>query len=490
VIDQSLLSKGSGSSGLQNESTGIRPVGDQDIPIDSPQIQSEPDPRVLRPPVIQGLHQLVQQSAASFQEESFQAGSSITVLENIRDCTKGSDEQAGLGHVGKQTLASDPPGDCHSQSGAELLVGQESISIHETGDHSECLPSQSGTGTELLGRHPVANLKASDLAGGLNQSDVESLAHQLADVQEESELSEELNPPPLQSKLPVGQETKANSGDLPGFELKDGSDRRANRKPVRGNESSSDLVSGVSKTQSGLDLLGLKSAGDKESSVRQSGDNIDEQQSTDVRDANILLEEKDIRSELQPGDAQKAAAIYETSLSGGMVQSESQPSAVSKDDSVLLDNMIGRPELNPKVLQLKEQHKACVLSLGPCVKSGMHRGALLALPVQSEHSSLSKRVEENEGCDLVDPEPEEAIVAISGRSVDMSQFDSREPVKLHVEPPPPKAQGTAEFDLRDKLPAQIESVLSVSPGKLDQMSEDQNCTNVEVWYRQFLPFFT
>jgi hypothetical protein len=94
-----------------------------------------------------------------------------------------------------------------------------------------------------------------------------------------------------------------------------------------------------------------------------------------------------------------------------------------------------------------------------------------------------KRVEENKGCDLVDPEPEEmleAIVTISGRSVDMSQLDSREQVKLQK---PPEAQSTAELDGRDKVPAQIESVLSVSPGKLDQVSEDRNYTNVEVWYR-------
>jgi hypothetical protein len=246
----------------------------------------------------------------------------------------------------------------------------------------------------------------------------------------------------------------------------------------------------VSKTHSGLDLLGLKSAVDKESSARQPGNNFDDQQSTDVRDANILLEEKDIITEFQPGDVQKAFAIYESSLSGGVVQSESQPSALSEDDSVvLLENFMSRPELNPKVLQLKEQHKACVLSLGPCVKSGVHRGALLALPVQSDQSSLSKR-EENERCDLVEPEPEEAIVATSGRSVDMSQFDSREAVKLQVKPPPPEAQRTAELDGRDKLPEQIESVLSVSPGKLDEVSEDRDCTNVEVWYRTIFGFFS
>jgi hypothetical protein len=234
----------------------------------------------------------------------------------------------------------------------------------------------------------------------------------------------------------------------------------------------------VSETHSGLDLLGLKSAVDKEASGWQSGLPFADQQATDVRDANILLEEKDIRTEFQPGDAQKAVAQC-----GGASQLESQPSAVSVDDSVLLDNLIGRPELNPEVLQLKEQHKACVLSLGPCVKSGVHRGALLGLPVQSDQSSLSQRLEENEGCDLVDPEPGEmleAIVTTSGRSVDMSQLDSREQVKLQK---PPEAQSTAELDGRDKVPAQIESVLSVSPGKLDQVSEDRNYTNVEVWYR-------
>ncbi len=483
MIDQSLLSKGSGSSGLQNENTGIRPETDQDNPLDSPQIQSELDPRALRPPVIQGLLQLVQQSAASFQEENVQSGtsgSSKTVLENFRDCTEGNDEQAGLEHVGKQTLASDPPADCYSQSGAEL-VGKESLSIRET-DHSGCLPGQSGI--ELLGRHPLAHLEASDLTGGLNQSDVESLAHQLADVQEESELPAELNPPPLQSKLSVGQETKANSGDLPGFELKDGSDERASPQPVRMNESSSDLVSGMSMTHSGFNLLGLKAAVDKESSARQSGDNFDNKHSTDVRDANILPEEKDIRTEFQPGDALKAAAMYESSLSG------SQPSSLSKDDCILLEN--SRLELNPKVLQLKEQHKACVLTLGPCVKSGMHRGALLALPVQSDQSLLSKRVEENEGCNLVDPEPEEmleAVVTTSGRTEDMSQRDPREQVKLQVEPPPPEAHSTAELDGRDKLPAQIESMPSVSPGKLDQVSEDRDCRNVEVWYRTIFSFF-
>ncbi len=490
MIDQSLLSRGSHSSGLQNENTGIQAGRDQDNPLDSSQIQSEPDPRALRPPVIQGLHQLVQQSVASFQEESFLAGSSTTVIENIRDCTEGSDEQAGLEHVGKETLASDPPADCHSQSGAEL-VGQVTISIHETGDHSGCLPGQSGTpGTELMGRHSVAHLEDSDLAESLNQSNVGSLAHQLADVQEESELPAELDPPPFQSKFSVGQDTKAKSDgpcvDLPGSELKDGSDERASRQPVRMNESSSDLlVSGVSKTHSGLDLLGLKSAVDKEGSDYQSEDNFDDQQSTDVRDANIL-EEKDIRTGFQPGDAQKAAAIDGSFLSGGVVQSESQPSDLSEKDSVLLENMIGRPELNPKVLQLKEQHKACVLTLGPCVKSGVHRGAQ-ALPVQSDQSLLSKRVEENERCDLVDPEPEEAIVTSSGRSVDMSQLESIEQAKLQVEPPPPEAQSRSELDGRDKLPAQIEPVLS--PVKLDQVSEDRNCTNVEVWYRTIFCFF-
>jgi hypothetical protein len=485
VIDQSLLSRASSSSGLQNESTGIRSVGDQDNPLDSSQIRLESDPRALRPPVIQGLHQLVQQSAASFQEENVQSGSpgsSKTVLENFKDCTEGSEEQSGLEHVGKQTLASNLPADCYSQSGAEL-VGQESVLIYETGDHSGCLPGQSDK--ELLSRHPVVHLETGDLVGGLNQSDVESLAHQPADVQEESELPAELDPPPIQSKLSVGQETKANSGDLPGFELKDGSDERASRQLVRGNESSSDLVSGVSETHSGLNLLELK---DKESSDRQSGDNFDDQQSTDVRDVNILLEEKDIRTGFQPGDAQKAAAIDGRSLPEGVVQSGSQPSAVSEDDSVLLEAVIGRPELNPKVLQLKEQHKACVLSLGPCVKSRVHRGSLLALPVQSDLSSLSNRVEENEGCDLVDPEPEDAFVT-SGRSADMSQLDSRGPVMLQVEAPPPEVQSTAELDGRDKLQAQIESVPPISPGKLDQVSEDRNCRNVEVWYRTIFSFF-
>ncbi len=478
MIDQSLVSGGSSSSRLQNESTNIQAVGDQDNPLDSSQIQSEPDPRALRPPVIQGPHQLVYQSAASFSEESFLTGSSTTVLENVRDCTEGSDEQAGLEHVGKQTLASDPPGDCHSQSGAEL-VGQESISIHETGDQS---------GKELLGRHPVAHLEASDLPEGLSQSDVESLAHQPADEQEESELPADVHPPPLQSKLSVGQETEAKSDgpcvDLARFEVKDGSDERASRKQVRVNESSSDLVSGVSRTHSGLDLLGLKLAVDKEGSDYQSEDDFDDQQSTDIQ-----LEEKDIRTEFQPGVSQKAVALDGSSLSGGVVHSESQPSAVSQNDSVLGENLIGRPELNPKVLQLKEQHKACVLSLGPCVKSGVHRGALPALPVQSDQSSLSKRFEENEECDLVDPEPEEAIVTSLGRSVDISQLDSSEQAKLQVEPPPPEAQSTAELDGRDKLQAQIESALSVSPGKLDQVSEDRDCRNVEVCYRTIFCFF-
>jgi hypothetical protein len=455
VIDQSLLSRGSCSSGLQNENTGIRPEGDKDNLLDSPQIQSEPDPRALRPPVIQGLHQLVQQSAASFQEENFKAGSSKTVLENIRVCTEGSDEQAGLEHVGKHSLASDPPAACHSQSGIEIVV-QESKSIHET---------------ELMGRHPVAHLEAGDLAGGLNQSHVESLAHQRADVQEESELPAEspicLNPPLLQSQLSLGQEAKAKSDglcdDLRGFELKDVSDERASRQLVR---LSIDQVSGVSNTHSGLDLQGLK---DKDSHVRQLGDKIDDQQSTDVLDAGIQLEERDIRTELQPGEA--------VAQRGGASQLGSQPSDLSEYDSVMLENVIGRPELDPMFLQLKEQHKACVLSLGPCVKSGVNRGAHV-LPVLSDQS-----VEENEGCDFVDPEPEEmqeAFVTTSGRSVDMSQLDPREQEKLQVIPPPPEAQSKAELDGRDKLAAQIESELSVSSGKLDQVSEDRNYTNVEV----------